>query len=326
MPLKPVDVFISSTCYDLGDIRAELRRDLEAQKFIVRLSDDFDTGFGVDGTTNSIAQCLKNVEQCDVVVCILDRRYGPPLKWGTAPELSATHVEVRHAVAVRKPVFYFLRSQTHRDCEQMKSPDYKPKWIEPGNPERQKALNSFVAEIANLPQQEEKSNWVDTFDTSVDLKPKVLKRVLTSFPAHAGTLAADPARLPRLVMQPLSRTPQNFRGVLKNFGVGPAFHVVAGVVSASCLTDAGQHNFSGIGESGEENREWQIPPACLSAKRGVWYCEYENRYGDCYRVEVPMEQQPQSWSFGRDKIYVKAGASAEGTLRTASGIVWQPIS
>ena len=47
-----VDVFLSSTCYDLADLRTELRHFLEKNAFIVRLSDDFESAFEVVPTTD----------------------------------------------------------------------------------------------------------------------------------------------------------------------------------------------------------------------------------------------------------------------------------
>jgi hypothetical protein len=72
-----IDVFISSTCYYLGDLRAELRDFLHTHAFLVRMSEDYESEFVVNPRLDSIGSCIENVEKADVVICILDRRYGP---------------------------------------------------------------------------------------------------------------------------------------------------------------------------------------------------------------------------------------------------------
>ena len=120
---QPVDVFISSTCYDLVDLRAELRQHLESTGFTTRLSDDYDSEFAVPGTESSVRTCLLNVQDSDVVVCVVDRRYGPPLPFGEFVGKSATHAEVIHAMKpeFRKPIFFFIRDRAFADFEQMRS-------------------------------------------------------------------------------------------------------------------------------------------------------------------------------------------------------------
>lgn len=61
----PITVFLSSTCYDLADLRYELRSYLETKGFEVRLSEDPNSAFYVDPTSDSIESCLLNVQQSD---------------------------------------------------------------------------------------------------------------------------------------------------------------------------------------------------------------------------------------------------------------------
>jgi Glu-tRNA(Gln) amidotransferase subunit E-like FAD-binding protein len=74
-------VFISSTVYDLIDVRAELAEQLRTLGITPVLSDDKLSGFSIQQhDINSIETCLVNVDSCDEVVLILDKRYGPTLK------------------------------------------------------------------------------------------------------------------------------------------------------------------------------------------------------------------------------------------------------
>jgi hypothetical protein len=53
-----VRVFLSSTCYDLVDLRQETRTYLESNGFSVALSEDPRSPFTVDPLDDSIASCL----------------------------------------------------------------------------------------------------------------------------------------------------------------------------------------------------------------------------------------------------------------------------
>src|SRR5690242_2805361 len=95
--MKKCKVFISSTCYDLADLRRELRAFLEQNGFTVAVSDDPRSAFYVEPTQDSISSCLLNVETSDAVVLVIDRRYGGLIKDGPHAGRSATHAELQHA-------------------------------------------------------------------------------------------------------------------------------------------------------------------------------------------------------------------------------------
>ena len=171
-----VSVFISSTCYDLLDLRAELAEFLESKGFIVKVSDD-PYRFEVDPTGDSIQSCLRNVETADVVVCIVDRRYGPLLPPNN--ELSATHTEVRRARELRKPVYTFGRDRALLAFDQLKTdPNTKSRWVEEKGDNLTRWI-AFVEELRDLrrAQTDGHSNWFDQFSTVGDLKKLVLKRL-----------------------------------------------------------------------------------------------------------------------------------------------------
>ncbi len=72
-------VFISSTCYDLIDVRCELDDFLKSLGLLPVLSDSYLSDFEVQYDKNSIETCLVNVRSADIVIVILDKRYGPRL-------------------------------------------------------------------------------------------------------------------------------------------------------------------------------------------------------------------------------------------------------
>lgn len=106
--LRRLLVFISSTA-DLSEWRdaaARALNDLEIE----------DSRFESwpSSPNEPMTECLLRVEECDAFVLLLGSRYGSLVGSG----LSATHVEYRHALDHRKPVFAYLLKSTSRDREQ----------------------------------------------------------------------------------------------------------------------------------------------------------------------------------------------------------------
>jgi len=177
--LPAVTVFLTSTCHDLLDLRAELADFLEGKGFIVKVSED-PNRFDVDPTEDSIETCLQNVRASDVLVCILDRRYGGVIKTAPHEGLSATHAEIRCARECEPtiPAYTFLRDRARLEFDQLrKDPDAKTFWVEPDNVDKRVRWLELAKELMKLPDGEDYSNWFDLFKTSVDLKTLALKRL-----------------------------------------------------------------------------------------------------------------------------------------------------
>jgi hypothetical protein len=178
--MKP-KVFLSSTCYDLYDLRAELHQYLQEHDFEVLASEMFDSPFAVDPTADTVSTCLANVERCAAVVLVIDRRYGQLLSSGEWRERSATEAEIRHAWKKKVPVYAFIRQQALAEFRQLPKDDSKllemsGSWVQ----EAGKGLvlwRRFVEEVMASPVESERSNWLQEFHTSVDLKKWVLKRL-----------------------------------------------------------------------------------------------------------------------------------------------------
>jgi hypothetical protein len=178
--MKP-KVFLSSTCFDLWDLRAELRRYLDQHDFEVWASDDFGSPFSVDPTTDTVSTCLENVERCTAVVLVIDRRYGRPIESGPWRTMSPTEAEIRHAWNKNVPVYAFIRQEAYVDFQQLPKDDsdvlkISPAWLtETG--ERLVLWRKFVEAVMDRPVEPGRSNWIDQFHSSVDLKLHVLKRL-----------------------------------------------------------------------------------------------------------------------------------------------------
>ena len=105
-----LQVFVSSTCYELRDLRAAARSWLKNLGLTPLMSEA--TGFPhVDGMP-PYATCLRVLENCPLVVVIVDRRYGSTFSdWGPYPQFagcSPTHAELRHALNLGKRVLVYV--------------------------------------------------------------------------------------------------------------------------------------------------------------------------------------------------------------------------
>jgi hypothetical protein len=171
--LPKITVFLCSTCYDLKDCRQELSQQIQSMGCFVRASDD-PLNFEVSPTDDSIQSCLLNVARSDVVICIIDKRYGAPLPDGDYAGISATHAEVRFAKAKQVPVYFFIRREAYVEWSTLKrDPSFKTNWVEPSNESRRQLWTEFVSEVAELKSGSGVSNWLDQFESSVDLKQMV---------------------------------------------------------------------------------------------------------------------------------------------------------
>ena len=110
-------IFLSSTCLDLVDLRSGLKESLEEMGYQVWASEFPD--FPVDSRLHAQDNCLRNVEQADQYVLIVNDRYGAAYG-GTAypihpvPEypkrrVSVTWYEYLRALQLGKPIRILVR-------------------------------------------------------------------------------------------------------------------------------------------------------------------------------------------------------------------------
>lgn len=102
--MSPPKLFVSSTCYDLKQIRIDLRQFIESLGFEPMLS-EFDS-FPVDTTLNTVANCLQRVQsEADVFLLVVGGRYGSTIPSGK----SITNLEYLQARAKAIPVYVFVQ-------------------------------------------------------------------------------------------------------------------------------------------------------------------------------------------------------------------------
>jgi len=108
-----LQVFVSSTCYELRDLRAAVKSWLEKLGLTPLLSDE--GGFPHEDGMPPYATCLKALEECPLVIGVIDRQYGSCFDdWGPYSQyrgLSPTHAELRHALDSNKRVLLFVHDE-----------------------------------------------------------------------------------------------------------------------------------------------------------------------------------------------------------------------
>ncbi len=161
-------VFVSSTCYDLIDLRAEVAATLSDLGLGSIMSDRPFSEFEVDPYKDSISTCLANVDASDIFLCILSQRYGPSLGKCGFPDVSATHLEYQRAKKSGKALYVFARDRLvgdHSFYGRNKASNPKLPWIK--NPDDYK-LFDLMDEHLGLTNAGP-SNWEHQFTDSRDL-------------------------------------------------------------------------------------------------------------------------------------------------------------
>ncbi len=99
-------LFVSSTCYDLGQVRADLR-DFSLEVGLEPVLSEFDS-FPVNPSTDAISSCLQAVrDRADIFVLVIGGRYGSVTDAG----LSVTNLEFLEATAKGVPTYVFVKTE-----------------------------------------------------------------------------------------------------------------------------------------------------------------------------------------------------------------------
>jgi hypothetical protein len=104
MPPPLPKVFLSSTIYDLRDLRDAVQTALRKEGYPVLASED--GSIPVDSSKHSYEVCLEAARNCDCLVAVIDGRFG-----GTMPDgkTSITQAEVEVALGRGRQVYVFVR-------------------------------------------------------------------------------------------------------------------------------------------------------------------------------------------------------------------------
>lgn len=153
---RPV-VFVSSTCYDLKQIRADMKEFLEGNYGFEAMLSEFDS-FPIDPCVGTFENCLSNVDQCaDVFVLIVGNRYGYVLESGK----SVTNLEYLHAKVKGIPMYVFVSKQIYNTLPIWRSNKAGDFSAVVDNSK----IFEFVADI-----YDECKQWIYTYDNVQDIK------------------------------------------------------------------------------------------------------------------------------------------------------------
>lgn len=102
-------VFVSSTCYDLKEIRDNLYEFIESIGYIPVFSDKNDVFYHPDLHTHEA--CLKEIETCQLFILIIGGRFGGTYKYDQAK--SIVNAEYDAAKKLNLPIFTFVQKDVY---------------------------------------------------------------------------------------------------------------------------------------------------------------------------------------------------------------------
>lgn len=104
--MNKTNIFVSSTCYDLAQIRADIYEFITSAGHNPILSDY--PSFPIDPTKQTIENCIQNIKNSsDIFVLIIGNRYGNKIDIGK----SITNIEYLYAKEKKIPIYVFILKQ-----------------------------------------------------------------------------------------------------------------------------------------------------------------------------------------------------------------------
>lgn len=153
---KPV-VFVSSTCYDLKQIREDLKDFFEENYGFQTMLSEFDS-FPVDPCKGTFENCIENVDRsADIFVLIIGNRYGHIMDSGK----SITNLEYLHAKEKGIPMYVFVDKQLYNNMKIWRSNKDANFTGIVDSPK----IFEFVSSI-----YDESTQWIYTYDSVRDIK------------------------------------------------------------------------------------------------------------------------------------------------------------
>lgn len=152
--MHSLKVFISSTCYDLKQIRKDLQEFISQMGYQPIMS-EFDS-FPVDPSDDNVVSCIQNIESSDLFVLIIGGRYGSVIE----NNKSITNMEYIFARKKGLPVFVYINRDVSSGLGLYKdNPDGNFARLVDDN-----RVFEFVNEVKNVNQ-----HWCYDFDHAQDI-------------------------------------------------------------------------------------------------------------------------------------------------------------
>ena len=154
---KP-SIFISSTYYDLKQIRSDLERFINEQGYDAVLNEKGHIAYGSQDKLEEY--CYKEIEQCDILVSIIGGRYGSK---SNESDYSVSNKELKKALETGKQVYIFIDNAV--------ATEYRTYEINKGIDAVKYAavddikVYEFLEEVYDLP----KNNTIHNFNSAQDI-------------------------------------------------------------------------------------------------------------------------------------------------------------
>ena len=151
-------IFISSTFYDLRQVRADLDFFIEQMGYEPVRNEDGDIPYGKEDALE--AYCYKEIKNIDILICIIGGRFGTESKLGS--KSSITQIELKTALNEGKQVYTFVDSNVLSE--------YETYFINKGNLMNYRYVDDsrvyeFIEEIKSL----KSNNIIKGFETASEI-------------------------------------------------------------------------------------------------------------------------------------------------------------
>ena len=151
-------VFISSTYYDLKNVRADLERYIKDRGFDPVLNERGQIPYGNEEKLEEY--CYREIENCDILVSIIGGRHGSGSSYDP---YSISQKELKTAIDLGRPVYIFVEESVLAEYETYKK-NKESKDIEYAAVDNV-AIYQFMDEVFSLPI----NNQVAQFETSSEI-------------------------------------------------------------------------------------------------------------------------------------------------------------
>ncbi|HDR4461393.1 TPA: DUF4062 domain-containing protein [Bacillus cereus] len=155
-------VFVSSTCYDLSEIRDNLKAFIENLGYEAVLSDNGDVFYHPDLHTHD--SCLQEIQSCDLFILIIGGRYGGSYIADTSKSIVNAEFAVAKQCGI--PIFSFVKQDIYMSqhiYKANKGKDLKFPAIQ--NQEHAIKIFSFIDEV----HKSSFNNGIFTFDLAREI-------------------------------------------------------------------------------------------------------------------------------------------------------------
>jgi len=167
-------IFVSSTCYDLNEVRDNLYSFIENLGYVPVFSDKNDVFYHPD--LHSHESCIKEIESCQIFILIIGGRFGGKYVYDT--EKSIVNAEYEAAKKLNIPIFTFIKRETHEDHRffvknRSKKPELYRELIYPAIDNQETAIKIF--EFIDDVRKSDINNAYFTFEFARNIR-EILKK------------------------------------------------------------------------------------------------------------------------------------------------------